>query len=166
LLSPLVLSTFSYYFLCLDSTSELSASIQFIESVEKSSAFQITSKESKRVSERDIQFDPMMTNIKEELGDIIFQKHLLEFIEHSYYSISVIENYQEEPGFQSSNFRVIRDRTVNQNGGRIVKLSENFVQCSCNLFERGGILCRHVFIVNLGIKDLTKYLHVRWRLKF
>jgi len=52
-------------------------------------------------------------------------------------------------------------------GGRTVKVSEDTIECSCNLYYVEGIICRHVFSVFKvqQIKDLTKYLHIRWRIK-
>lgn len=163
-------------------TSELSAMIEMIETLDKAYAFEDPLEHVTRTAKNQYQLDLTMLNIKVELGGIIYSKHYAEYLQHSYYTIRLPPDNQNELT-EPTTFEVYRDTKTeikleeieviklenenseeNKHSKRFVTMSKNKMSCSCGLFLIEGIICRHMFAVSKvsQTKDLSEYLHSRW----
>jgi len=158
----------------LHKNTELSSLIELINQLDISSAFENPLKNLSKSKKCQNEGDPLIVNIKEELGEIIFKKHYREFLESPFYSATVIQSEpdQEIDSMEIPRFKVTRDQ-LNEDeseiNGRITSLIEKppIARCSCNTYLQEGIICRHIFaLAKIGqIKDLSNYLHPRWKIK-
>ena len=141
--------------------------IEVIKQLDNSHAFHDPLRHLTRTTQNQYQSDPIMINIKGELGELIYKKHYFEYLQSKSYSITHIQGKNKM--IESDNiFEVKRDPEKNilyKTTRTVVFGSE--LGCTCNLLRVEGIICRHIFSVAtiLQVKDLSTYLHPRWRMK-
>ena len=71
----------------MNQSRELSAMIELEIQLDNSHAFQDPLEKIPRATKSMYQMDPVMINIKEELGEILYKRHFRKYLEHSQYSI-------------------------------------------------------------------------------
>ncbi len=146
--------------------SELAAMIEAIKELDNSYAFTDPFKQLPSQFQTQYQADPIMANIKKDLGELIYKRHYCEYVQSKYYTICLLHN---EPSFEidSTRTRIYEvKRDSDSSVVRIVILGETKLSCDCNLYFVEGIICRHVFCVATVTqqKDLSNYIHPRWKL--
>ncbi len=152
----------------LNDKGELSAIIEVIKELDESFAFADPLITSPTIPFKKYQLDPLMINIKDELGELIYRKHYQQYCESKHYSCSKISQEETQEISFGKTYQVKRDGLDKEkNTEHILTLQESEFSCSCHLFDLGGIICNHMFCVAgvLQIKDLSKYLHPRWKIK-
>ena len=151
----------------IDIPRELSGMIGIIKELDNSYAFKDPLQNLTKTTQNQYQSDPLMINIKGELGELIYKKHYFEYMQSKYYSITAIQDDSKENLMSSKKcYEVKRDdqESLIYRNPRVVSIDSE-CNCSCNLYKIEGIICRHLFCVAniLQIKDLTTYLHPRWK---
>ncbi len=147
---------------------EISAILEVIKELDDSFAFVDPLISFPQIPLKKYQLDPLMVNIKEELGELIYKKHYHQYYESTHYSCR--ESSKEDLNEISfgKTYQVRRDKLDDDKETEhtlTVQVTE--FACSCHLFKLDGILCKHMFCVArvLQIKDLSGYLHPRWKIK-
>ncbi len=149
----------------LNSKGELSALVEVIKELDESFAFVDPFLTSPKIPIKKYHFDLLMINIKEELGELIYKKHYYQYSLSKNYSCRESSPEEAQEIIFGITYQVKRDDWDSDKETFTLRDSE--FSCSCHLFDLEGIVCRHMFCVAgvRQIKDLSKYLHPRWKIK-
>jgi len=144
--------------------SELSDCIDLIELLDDSDAFSAPVIKLTKKQTTQYNLEPILESLKEKVGEIIFNKHFDQFIQHSRYAVKIIEE-KEELTIVSVTSQDNNNMQKNSTKERIVECRNGEIpSCSCREYFRDGIICRHLFAVMklFQVKDVSNYIHKRW----
>ncbi len=151
--------------------TELASMIELINKLDNNFAFDFPIKSNSKSKQSPSPSDWLLSNIQDELGPVIYRKHEKEFKQHMNFLVKP-HGDKQEIGEEVKEYIISRDQIDEDdldNTPKIATLTEDppKLSCSCLLFVQEGIICRHVFSLAkvLQIKNLSKHLHPRWKIK-